>query len=293
VPEDAAFDAFQRGRAELPSGQLHYRLGGEGEPVVLLHGWPQHSLQWHTVAPLLARRYRVLCPDLPGCGGSAIPARGAYDKQSVAAMIRELVDHLDLGPVRLVGYDHGAGVAYNYAVADPAAVSRLAIVEYVLPGCGYEEAMKPSPQWNTGSNWQLALFTVPDVAEFAFRGRERELLTWFFWHSACNPSAVSEAHLQEYVDQVAKPGALRAGIEYYAAAWRDLELNQASMQTKLKMPVLGIGGRCNMGERVAERLALVAEDVTAGVIEHAGHWVSDEDPHALAASLADFFTTSN
>jgi pimeloyl-ACP methyl ester carboxylesterase len=258
---------------------------------VLLHGWPQHSLQWHAVAPLLAERHQVLCPDLPGCGGSAIPVNGAYDKQSVAVVIRELVDHLGLGPVRLVGYDHGAGVAYNYAAADPDAVDQLAIVEYVLPGCGYEEAMKPSPQWHTGSNWQLALFTVPDVAEFAFRGRERELLTWFFWHSACNPTAVSQTHLQEYVDQIAKPGALRAGIEYYAAAWRDLELNQATMTTKLTMPVLGVGGRCNMGGRVAERLAPVAEDVTAAVIDGAGHWVSDEDPHALAGVLLDFFTT--
>jgi pimeloyl-ACP methyl ester carboxylesterase len=151
----------------------------------------------------------------------------------------------------------------------------------------------PSPQWHTGSNWQLALFTVPEVAEFAFRGRERELLTWFFWHAACNPTAVSQAHLQEYVDQIAKPGTLRAGIEYYAAAWRDLELNQTTMQTKLTMPVLGVGGRCNMGEGAAERLAPVAENVTSAVIERAGHWVSDEDPHALAEVLLDFFAASD
>jgi hypothetical protein len=90
--------------------------------------------------------------------------------------------------IKLVGYDHGAGVAYNYACADVGNVSHLAVVEYVLPGCGYEKAMMPSPDWHTGSNWQLAFFTVPEVAEFAFRGRERELLTWFFWHGSCNPA---------------------------------------------------------------------------------------------------------
>jgi pimeloyl-ACP methyl ester carboxylesterase len=283
-----SFDEFGHGRVDTSSGQMHYRIGGKGDPVVLLHGWPQHSLQWHTVGPLLAERFCVVCPDLPGCGGSAIP-RSGYDKRTIAASVRQLVDQLGLGPIHLVGYDHGAGVAYNYAVAEPEAVRKLAVVEYVLPGCGYEEFMKPAPQWNTGSNWQLALFTVPDVAEFAFRGRERELLTWFFWHSACNPAAVSPKHLTEYVDQLAKPGALRAGIEYYAAAWQDLDDNKASMATKLKMPVLGVGGRFNMAENAARRLELVAENVAGVVIDTAGHWVSDENPTDLARALTDFF----
>lgn len=281
-------DGFSHGRVDVDAGQIHYRMGGEGEPVVLLHGWPQHSLQWHTVAPLLAERFQIVCPDLPGCGGSGIP-RSGFDKKAIARSIRQLVDSLGLGPVRLLGYDHGAGVAYNYAAADPASVRQLAIVEYVLPGCGYEEFMKPTPLWHTGSNWQLALFTVPDVAEFAFRGRERELLTWFFWHSACNPMAVSPAHLQEYVDHISKPGALRAGIEYYAAVWRDLELNKQAMATKLPMPVLGVGGRYNMAENVARRLELVANDVACAVVENAGHWVSDENPQGLADVLLRFF----
>ena len=285
------FEEFVHGRANVTGGQLHYRLGGAGETVVLLHGWPQHSLQWHSVAPLLAEHYRVLCPDLPGCGGSTIP-RDGFDKRTLARTVKELVDGLGLGPVKLVGYDHGAGVAYNYACLDPAGVERLAVVEYVLPGCGYERAMMPTPEWHTGSNWQLALFTVPDVAEFAFRGRERELLKWFFWHGSCNPSAVSAAHLEEYADQIARPGALRAGIEYYASVWRDIEINKENMQNKLAMPVLGIGGRHNIGEMAAKMLAPVAQNVTSAVIEGAGHWVSDENPVALAKVILDFCARS-
>src|ERR1700687_1652392 len=164
-----AFADFKHGKVSIAGGQLHYRIGGAGEPVILLHGWPQHSLKWDRVAPRLAERYQVVVPDLPGCGGSSIP-RAGYDKQTIAAKVRELVRQLDLGPVKLIGYDHGAGVAYNYACADVENVSHLAVVEYVLPGCGYEKAMMPSPDWHTGSNWQLAFFTVPEVAEFAFRG---------------------------------------------------------------------------------------------------------------------------
>jgi len=282
------FSDFQHGKKTVNGKQLHYRLGGSGETVVLLHGWPQHSLQWHSVAPLLAERYRVLTPDLPGCGGSAIP-RSGFDKRTVAGDIKALVDALELGPVKLVGYDHGAGVAYNYACAHPGSVSHLALVEYVLPGCGYERAMQPTPEWHTGSNWQLALFTVPDVAEFAFRGRERELLTWFFWHGSCDPTAVSAAHVDEYVAQVAKPGALRAGIEYYASVWQDLEVNKENLKTRLRMPVLCAGGRHNLGAMMGKAMSGIAEHVATAVIEDAGHWVSDENPQGLSAALLQFF----
>jgi pimeloyl-ACP methyl ester carboxylesterase len=283
-----AFAAFEHGKATVDGGQIHYRIGGVGETVVLLHGWPQHSLQWHSVAPALAERYQVIAPDLPGCGGSSFSSDG-YDKRTLARMIRELVAQLETGPVRLVGYDHGAGVAYNYACQARDDVTQFAVVEYVLPGCGYEKAMLPTPQWQASSNWQLAFFTVPEVAEFAFRGRERELLTWFFWHAACNPTAVSQTHLNEYVDQIAKPGALRAGIEYYAAVWRDIEVNAENMSAKLDIPVLGVGGRHNAAEMVAKALAPVANDVTSAVIDGAGHWVSDENPDELTRVLLDFF----
>ena len=282
------FDEFKHGRAKVDGVQWHYRVAGAGEPVLLLHGWPQHSLQWHKVAPELAQRYQVIAPDLPGCGGSSIP-RGGYDKRTIAAQLRGLTEQLGLGPLRLGGYDHGAGVAYAYACANPDHVHKLAIMEFVLPGCGYERALQPSAEWNTGSNWQLALFTVPDVAEFAFRGRERELLTWFLWHGSHNPTSVSAAHLTEYVDQIAKPGALRAGIEYYAAVWQDLEHNRQNMQSKLAMPVMGIGGRANMGPFAGKALEAVAENVQTAVVEEAGHWLSDENPAELSRFLLDFF----
>lgn len=283
------FEGFRRGRTTVEGCQVHYRVGGEGEPVVLLHGWPQHSLQWHAVAPALAEHYEVIVPDLPGCGGSGFSPAG-YDKATVARVVRGLIADLGVGPVRLVGYDHGAGVAYNYACQAPDDVRQLAVMEYVLPGFGYEKAMLPSPQWHTGSNWQLSFFTVPDVAEFAFRGKERQLLTWFLWHGSCNPAAVSREHLDEYVDQISKPGALRAGIEYYAAVWRDLETNTENARTKLTMPLLAIGGRHNAAEVVAKAWSPVAENVSGAVIEDAGHWISDENPAELTQVLLEFFT---
>lgn len=282
------FSDFDRVKVNVNGVQIHCRIAGTGEPLLLLHGWPQHSLQWHAVAPRLAEHYRVIVPDLPGCGGSSIP-RGGYDKKTIAAIMRGLLDHLGVGALKVVGYDHGAGVAYNLASQAPDLVTHLVFIEYVLPGCGYEKALQPTSEWHTGSNWQLALFTVPDVAEFAFKGRERQLLTWFLWHGSFNPTPVSREHLEEYVDQISKPGALRAGIELYAAVWEDMKANHESMKTKLKMPTLGIGGASNAGPFVGRAMAAVSEDVEIAVVERAGHWICDENPNDLTDKLLDFF----
>jgi pimeloyl-ACP methyl ester carboxylesterase len=136
---------------------------------------------WHTVAPILTERYTVVTPDLRGAGGSSIPTSG-YDKKTMAEDIYQLVGQLGYDNILLAGYDLGSGVAYSLAAEHPSLVQKLAVMEFGLPGFGYEQLMTPSPEWHAGSNWHLGFFTVPQVAEFAFRGRERELLSWFFWH---------------------------------------------------------------------------------------------------------------
>jgi pimeloyl-ACP methyl ester carboxylesterase len=113
------FSEFSHGKVTANGTLIHFRKGGSGEPVILIHGWPQHSLQWHAVAPALAETYSVIAPDLPGCSGSSIPPGGGYDKKSVARMVKALLDELGVGQLRVVGFDHGAGVAYNFACQHP------------------------------------------------------------------------------------------------------------------------------------------------------------------------------
>ncbi|MBC8050471.1 MAG: alpha/beta hydrolase, partial [Chitinophagales bacterium] len=249
---------FSHGKATVSDGvTLHYRMGGSGSPLVLLHGWPQHSLMWHSVAPRLAERFTIIAPDLRGVGGSSIPTTG-YDKKTMAQDVMTLLTQLGVNRFDLAGYDLGSGVAYSLAAQWRNAVRRLAVMEFGLPGFGYEQFMTPTPQWDAGANWHLAFFTVPQVAEWAFKGRERELLTWFFWHLSHNEAAVSPAHFEEYVRQISKPGALRAGIEYYAAVWRDAEDNKALAQTPLECPVLAIGGEASAGAWMPELFKPVA-----------------------------------
>ncbi|GAB4216122.1 MAG: alpha/beta hydrolase [Roseiflexaceae bacterium] len=264
---------------------MHYLLAGSGDPLVLLHGFPQHSHMWRRIMPVLAERFTVIAPDLRGAGGSGIPA-GGYDKRTMAADLHGLLRRLGLGPVHLAGYDLGGGTAYAYAAGYPGAVRRLAVIEYVPPGFGYEAGLQPTRDWQS---WQLAFFTVPDVAVQFIAGKERELLSWYFWHWSYNPDAVSMADFEIYVRQLQKPGALRAGFASFAAVFDDTEYFKELARRKLPFPVLALGGERGAGAYMVPGWQQLAEDVRGGVIERAGHWIAEEQPDILAAQLLAFF----
>jgi pimeloyl-ACP methyl ester carboxylesterase len=272
-----------------PGVNLFVREAGEGEPLILLHGWPQHGLMWHTVAPALAQDFRVIVPDMRGAGNSSIPQDG-YDKVTMAADIVAVMDALGIETAHVAGYDLGSGVAYALAAGHRDRIERLAVMEFGLAGFGYESFMAPTPAWDNGANWHMGLFTLPDVGVMAFQGKERELLSWFFWHLAHDGEAVSAEHFEAYVRAIERPGALRAGIMYYATVWQDAEDNAALATTPLEIPVLGIGGAMSGGAYVEQLFQPVATNVTGAVIPEAGHWLGDENPEALIDVLSDFFS---
>ena len=283
-----AFEAFEHGRAQVGDVTIHYRRAGSGPPLVLLHGWPQHSLMWHASAPRLAERFTVLCPDLRGAGASSI-VRSGYDKTTMARDLRGLVDHLGLGAINLAGYDLGAGIAGAYARQFRDGVRRLAVMEFALAGFGFEQQMTPQAEWTLASNWHLALFSVPDAAEWLCSGRERELLSWFFWHLSYAGGQVDPEQFEEYVRQVSKPGALRAGIEYYAAVFQDARDNAELKESPLTVPTLALGGEASSGPALEQIWSPVARDLRTQVIPRAGHWLGDENPEAVADALLGFF----
>jgi pimeloyl-ACP methyl ester carboxylesterase len=283
------FADFEINRAPVNGVSIQYRSAGKGKPIILLHGWPQHSLMWHSIAPRLADSgYYVIVPDLRGAGGTSITDTG-YDKKTMAEDIYKLVLHLKLDRIILVGYDLGSNVAYSLAASHPELVEKLVVMEFGLPGFGYEEFMKPTPEWNNASNWHLSLFTLPDVALMAFQGKEEQLLSWFFWHLSYNASAVSAAHFTEYVTLLKRPGALRAGIMYYANVWTDAHHNKELARRKLTIPVLAVGGEASGGQWIAQLFKPVAQNVQSLVIPKAGHWLGDENPAFLSDSLIKFF----
>jgi pimeloyl-ACP methyl ester carboxylesterase len=264
--------------------RLHYVTAGQGDPVVLLHGWPETWYQWRKVIPTLAERYTVIAPDLRGLGDSAKPLTG-YDKRTVADDIYKLVRKLGFEHIFLVGHDWGGPVAYAYACAHPHDVRRLVILDVPIPGAGLEQIPQATPR---GGLWHLSFHGVRDLPEILVAGKEREYLSWFY-RTAYNPTAIAEEDIDEYVRCYSAPGGMRAGFEYYRAIWTDVEHNKESAKTKLQMPVLALGGKYSFGKRTLTSLQTLAENVRGGEIDRCGHWVSEEQPEYLSEQLLAFF----
>ena len=170
-------------------------------------------------------------------------------------------------------------------------MERVAFVEFGLPSFGYEQNIAPTNDWSLNSNWHLSLFTVPDAAEFLIRGKGREMMSWWFYHIAYSGNVhMSGEHFEAYVREISKPGALRAGINYYAAVWKDAEDYAVLHETPLTMPLLAMGGEASLGPYLDVAWKPVGVNVTTTVIPEAGHWISDENPAFTAAALLDFFT---
>ena len=197
--------------ADLGELLMHYVTAGAGEPLVLLHGWPQTWYEWRAVIPALARRFRVIAPDLRGLGDTGRPADG-YDKRTVAEDVYRLVrDHLGLTQICLVGHDWGGPVAFAYAAAHRDAVRRLAILDVTVPGDGTENLSQGGRRWHHGFH------RTADLPEALVQGRERIYLSWFYRTFSYRPDGIPEAAIDEYLRTYSQPGALRAGFAYYRA----------------------------------------------------------------------------
>ena len=271
--------------AKLDGVTLHYVVSGRGPAVVLLHGWPQTWYEWRHVIPALAERYTVIAPDLRGLGNSSRPETG-YDKKTVANDVWQLVNG-KLGHERffVVGHDWGGPTAYALAAAHPEAVTRLAILDVVIPGDGGDFSQG-------GRRWHHQFHLTPDLPEALTEGRERLYLSWFYRTFGHRPDAISEADIDEYLRTYAQPGAMRAGFAYYRALPQDAADNRANAERlKLPMPVLALGGAGGRGRgrEPEDSLRRLALNVQGEVVAECGHWIPEEQPRYLAERLLGFF----
>ena len=266
--------------------RLCYVTAGVGEPVVLLHGFPETSYAWRKIIPALSQHFNVIAPDLRGCGDSDRPGTG-YDKRTVAEDIHQLVQQLKLEPINLVSHDVGMMVGYAYATMYPTEVRRLVLMEAALPGLGLEEMYDATKYPRM---YHLPLFEAPNgLAETLITGREKMFVSHFMRQQTYDPTGLDEDALDEYARRLAAPGALRGGIEYFRTHTVDAEHNREHAKTKLPMPVLTVGGRASAGDGLALQIQPLAEHVQSVVIEHCGHYIAEEQPERLLDELLGFF----
>jgi pimeloyl-ACP methyl ester carboxylesterase len=260
---------------------LHVRVGGKGPAAVLLHGYGETGDMWAPLAANLARDHTVIVPDLRGMGWSSRPA-GGYDKKTQARDIAGLLDALKIGKTDLVTHDIGNMVGYALAAQYPDRITRFVLMDAPLPGIGpWDEIIRNHALWHFS-------FQGPD-AERLVAGRERIYLDRFWNEFSADPKNFSEASRQHYARLYARPGAMHAGFNQFAAFDQDALDNKAFVaKGKLTMPVLAMGGEKSFGPTMAVVMRAAATDVSELVIPNAGHWLMEEQPAATIAGVRAF-----
>lgn len=267
--------------AQIDSVKLHYLTAGRGPVVILLHGYAETSRMWRPIIPLLAEKFTVIAPDLPGIGDSSIPA-DKIDMKTSAGRIHQLVRSLGIEKARVVGHDIGLMVAYAYATQFRAETEKLVVMDAFLPGVpGWEEVYNAPNIWHFRFNGEYP--------EALVKGRERTYFE-YFWNvfAADKTRSIPEPERKAYAEAYSKPGRMRAAWAYFAS-WPELAKEFAQLsQTKLTMPVLSIGGEKSLGNELAAQMKLVADNVTVIVLKDTGHWILEERPKETTDALVQF-----
>jgi haloacetate dehalogenase len=268
--------------------RMHYLRGGDGSPVVFLHGWPQTSHCWRKVLPALASDYTVIAPDLRGYGRSDKP-RDGYDKRTMATDVSGLVESLGFDRVAVVGHDRGARVGHRWGLDHPDQVSRLAVLD-VLPT---REVWR---RWNleiARRYWHWVFHLQPDLPERLAGADVAAYLGYFFERWTYHRAGLEPEAVAEYVRAFSAPGALRAGFDDYRASFPDdagADDADYAAGKRLRMPVLALWGQAALFgvAPVVEVWRDYADDVTGQAIENCGHFLAEERPDELVALLRPF-----
>ena len=283
------FEGFAADRIEVGDTSVFVRHGGQGPPVVLLHGHPRTSATWHRVAPRLVRRgFTVVCPDLRGYGRSRGPAPArdhtAHSKRAVAGDIVAVLRALGHDRFGLAGHDRGSYVALRLALDNPGAVSRLALLD-CLPIS--EHLARITPEFATRW-WHWFFFAQPDTPE---RVINADPVAWY----RGDPKTMGQENYDEWQAAIRNPEVVRAMLEDYRAGLtvdRQHEEADRAAGRRIQMPLLVLWStRDDLEDLYGDPLAIWAAwaDGARGHGIDSGHHMAEEAPGALAAALGDFF----
>ena len=268
---------------------FHVAEAGQGEPLLMLHGWPQHWYMWRGVIPRLAERYRVICPDLRGFGWSDAPV-GGYEKETLAADMLALMDAMELDRVRLVGHDWGGYVGFLLSLFNPDRIERFLALCIVHPwpqpkAPRLDMALRMTYQYVLASPagpWLLR--TQSSLVETALRSATRDKGIW------------NEEDLRAFSQVLTEPARAAAS----SALYRTFLLREAiPLSTgryngyRLETPTLLLLARHDpaVPPSLAPGYESHADDMEVRVVEEASHFIVDEKPDLVSTEIETFFAT--
>lgn len=259
--------------------RLHYIETGQGDPVLLLHGFGQSSQMWRPLMRELSKDHTVIAADLRGAGQSDAPADG-YTKSEMARDVHALMSGLGYSKVSVVGHDIGMMVAYAYAAQFPNEVNKIVLMEALLPGVGENRAW-PRDQWH--------LRFYGKTPEALVQGRERIYLEHFWNDFAADPAkSIAEADRKVYAAEYARPNHVRAGMEWFRILDEDGKEFHDYAAKPLTIPMLVLTGEKGSGDGLFKQAQLIDTDVQGAVVPGAGHWLMEEAPGFVIPKIVEF-----
>jgi haloacetate dehalogenase len=285
------FPSFTSRSVEVNGVSIHLRHGGTGPPVLLLHGYPQNHVMWHRVAPLLAERFTVVCPDLRGYGDSD-KREGDGDhladaKRTMADDQRQVMAQLGFDRFALAGHDRGARVALRLVLDHPEAVSHLAVLDIVPTQVIYDTL----DHAHAMTVWRYLFLTQPrDLPERLIGANPEWYLRWTIDEWA-GSGAFDPRAMHEYL-RCFDPATIHATCEdYRAGATIDLAHDRTDARRGLTCPTLALWSRAGLGQQydVAAIWSARAPDLRCKALE-GGHFLAEECPDETARELKTLFS---
>ncbi len=293
--QDALFPGFELVDVATPRGPIRARIGGEGPPLLLLHGYPQTHAMWHQMAALLKGRFRIIAADLPGYGDSFRPAvtddHAGHSKRAMAADLAAMMQALGHQEWFVGAHDRGARVAHRMALDHPERVRKLVLLD-IAPT---REMYANTTDAFARAYWHWFFLITPSPFP------ERMIMSDpdAYWLKKCGSGSAgltpfdAEA-LQHYLRCFRDPAVIEASCEdYRAAASIDIRHDDEDMGAKVQCPMLVLWGAHGVIERCFDALALWrlrAADVRGRHLP-GGHYLAEELPGEVAREFDAFFTT--
>jgi pimeloyl-ACP methyl ester carboxylesterase len=275
--------------------RLHYVTQGEGDLVILLHGFPEFWYSWRHQIPALARYFKVVVPDLRGYNDSDKPTHG-YDLDTLAADIQGLVANLGYEQAHIVGHDWGGAIAWHLAHKFPECLNRLAILNAPHPHAFLKELVSNIDQLRR--SWYVLAFQVPSLPEWLIRQNLKNILKNLFQEQPIRKGAFTTKDTEIYQAALEKPGVLTAALNYYRQLLSPQEWlrNWGRSPNPITAPTLVLWGEEDnfLSQKLTEGIEqLVAAPFKLILIPHCGHWVQQEAPQTVNRELLNFLRMEN
>jgi haloacetate dehalogenase len=287
------FEGFEVRDIATRETSIHARIGGSGPPLLLLHGYPQTHVMWHQVAPALAERCTVVCPDLRGYGDSGKPAsdpeHAVYSKRATARDMVEVMAALGFARFLVAGHDRGGRVAHRLALDHPERVERMAVLDIVPTRTVFRATDQAIATGYYHWFFLIQPYGLPErlIGADPIYYLRRKLGAW-----AALDNFAPEA-LAEYERCFSDPATIHASCEdYRAAASIDLAHDEADLDHRIRCPLLVLWGGRGLMERHFDVLATWREKAAGPLTGRAldcGHFLAEERPEDTASELLAFF----